>query len=405
MKFGILKELKSPPDKRVVFSPEKLVEFKKLFPQAEIKVEASDIRVFTDSEYRNAGIEVSEDISDCDIFIGVKEVPADTLLPGKKYFFFSHTIKKQPHNQKMLQTILDKDITLYDHETVIDESGKRLIGFGRYAGIVGTYNAFRAFCIKYDLYNLPKAETLSGKDALVSRLKKLYLPPFKMVVTGKGKVGLGVLEILKAVKIKEVTPEDFLTKTYDRPVFTNIDVLDYNKRKNGEPALGNVDFYTRAEEFESDFAKYANVADIFIAGHFHANNAPDILTAEMLKESSCKLKIVADISCDVGGPVACTIRASTIAAPLYGYHPETGLEVDVHHPAAIVVMAVDNLPCEIPKDASEGFGEMFLEHVIPAFYNNDASGILARSAITDHGKLTPRFKYLNGYVKENVPHL
>lgn len=405
MRFGILKERKSPPDKRVVFTPEKLAEFKKLFPQAEIKVEASDIRIFSDNEYSEAGIEVSNSLDDCDVLIGVKEVPTEALLPGKKYFFFSHTIKKQPHNQKMLQAILDNDITLFDHETVTDSMGKRLIGFGRYAGIVGTYNAFRAFCIKYDLYNLPKAETLTGIDIIIARLRKLYLPPIKIVLTGRGKVGMGAKEILTAMKIKEVSPADFLTHSYDRPVFTQIDVLDYNRRKDGEAPLGNVEFFTNPGGFESDFEKFANVADVFIAGHFHATNAPDILTAGMLNSPKCKIKVVADISCDVGGPVACTLRASTIADPLYGYHPVTQQEIDIHHPEAIVVMAVDNLPCEIPRDASEGFGEMFLKHVIPAFYDNDANGILQRAMITEHGKLAPGFKYLNGYVKENVPHL
>jgi len=405
MKFGMLRERKSPPDKRVVFSPSKLLEFKKLFPDAEIKVEASDIRVFTDEQYKELGIDVTEDVSDCDVLIGVKEVPIDALIPGKKYFFFSHTIKKQPYNQKMLQAVLDNDITLYDHETVIDQAGKRLIGFGRYAGIVGTYNAFRAFCLKYDLHDLPKAESLAGKEELIARLKKLYLPPFKIVLTGHGKVGMGAKEILDAVKIKEVSINDFLTKSYDVPVYVHIDVLDYNRRKDGEPAIDNAEFFTGAEDFESDFARFANAADMFIAGHFHGNNAPDILTAEMLAGKDCKLKVVADISCDVAGPVACTLRSSTIAEPLYGYNPLTRQEVDVFHPAAVVVMAVDNLPCELPKDASEGFGDMFLQHVIPAFFNYDAHGILERAVIAEHGKLATRFKYLEGYVKENVPHI
>jgi len=405
MKFGILRERKSPPDKRVVFSPSKLLEFKRLFPDAEIKVEASDIRVFTDEQYKELGIDVTEDVSDCDVLIGVKEVPIDALIPGKKYFFFSHTIKKQPYNQKMLQAVLDNDITLYDHETVIDQAGKRLIGFGRYAGIVGTYNAFRAFCLKYDLHDLPKAESLAGKEELITRLKKLYLPPFKIVLTGHGKVGMGAKEILDAVKIKEVSINDFLTKSYDVPVYVHIDVLDYNRRKDGEPAIDNAEFFTGAEDFESDFARFANAADMFIAGHFHGNNAPDILTAEMLAGKDCKLKVVADISCDVAGPVACTLRSSTIAEPLYGYNPLTRQEVDVFHPAAVVVMAVDNLPCELPKDASEGFGDMFLQHVIPAFFNYDAHGILERAVIAEHGKLATRFKYLEGYVKENVPHI
>lgn len=212
MKFGILKERKSPPDKRVVFSPEMLEKLKEKFPAIEIKVEASDIRIFNDSEYISKGFEVTDDISDCDVLIGVKEIPVDALIPHKKYIFFSHTIKKQPHNQKLLQAVIDKEIDLYDHETFVDKEGKRLIGFGRYAGNVGVYNAFRAFGLKYELYSLSKAETLPDKAALISRLKKMILPPIKIVLTGHGKVGMGAKEMLDAMKIKEVSVENYFSK-------------------------------------------------------------------------------------------------------------------------------------------------------------------------------------------------
>jgi alanine dehydrogenase len=399
MKFGIIKERKSPPDKRVVFAPQELAAFREQFPQAEIKVESSDIRIFKDDEYRSLGFEVSGDMTDCDVLLGVKEVPVDSLIPEKKYFFFSHTIKKQPYNQKLLQAVIDKGITLYDHETIVDASNRRLIGFGRYAGNVGTYNGFRAFGIKYDLFNLPKAETLKDKDELIAKLKRQVLPPIKIVLSGRGKVGMGAKEILDAVKIKEVSVDDFLTKTYTEPVYVQIDVLDYNRRKDGNK-LNNKDFYDNPKEYVSDFGRFTKVSDMYIAGHFCGNDAPAILTQEMLAAPDNKIKIVADISCDVAGPLACTLRASTIADPFYGYHPSAHAEVDMHHPAAIVVMAVDNLPCELPRDASEGFGQMFLEHVIPAFYNEDKDGILYRAQITDSGQLTPRFKYLDGYIKE-----
>ena len=405
MKFGIIKERKSPPDKRVVFSPTMLLAFKEQFPQAEIKVESSDIRIFNDDEYRAAGFEISTDMADCDILIGVKEIPVNALQPGKNYFFFSHTIKRQPHNQKMLQAIIDNDITLYDHETITDAVNRRLIGFGRYAGIVGTYNGFRAFGQKYELFSLPKAETLEDKDAMVARLKRITMPPVKIVLTGKGKVGMGAKEVLDGMKVKEVSIENFLTKNYTSPVYVQTDVLDYNKRKDGRVATSNQDFFDNPGDYISDFERFAHVADIFIAGHFYSNEAPHILTREMLRDKNCKIKVVADISCDVEGPVASTVRASTIAEPFYGYNPSTDTEVDMHHPSAIVVMAVDNLPCELPKDASEGFGEMFLKHVIPAFYNNDKDGILARARIVEKGRLAEKFKYLNDYVQENVPHL
>ncbi|WP_281228768.1 NAD(P)-dependent oxidoreductase [Flavobacterium aquiphilum] len=397
MKFGILKERKNPPDRRVVFSPNELAKIKQKYHDCTVKVESSDTRIFSDIQYQSMGIEVVNDVSDCDVLFGVKEVPVDNLIPNKAYFFFSHTIKKQPHNRKLLQAILEKNIDLYDHETIVDSHNHRLIGFGRYAGFVGTYNAFRAFGIKFELFKMPKAETLSGKDALVTHLKRLVLPPLKIVVTGTGKVGGGAKEILDAMKIKEVTPENYLSKNYTQAVYTQIDVLDYNKRKDGQ-VLDFTDFHNNPSEYVSDFERFTKVSDIYITGHFHANEAPAILTREMLQASDCKIKVVADISCDVDGPIACTVRSSTIAEPLYGYLPSENKEVDVFHPAAIVVMAVDNLPCELPKDASEGFGEMFSEHVLPAFFNGDKDGILKRAKITENGKLTERFSYLQDYV-------
>jgi len=398
MKFGIIKERKNPPDRRVVFTPQEAANILKQFPDAEIKVERSDIRIFKDEEYEAIGLQVTSDLSDCDVLLGVKEVPIDALMEGKKYFFFSHTIKKQPHNQKLLQALLDKKIELYDHETIVDSNLKRLIGFGRYAGIVGAYNGFRAFGMKFELFNLPKAETLQHKEELISKLKRQVLPPIKIVLTGRGKAGMGAKEILDGMKIKEVSPDNFLNKKYSEPVYTHIDVLEYNKRLDGK-TVDKKDFYNHSQEYTSDFERFANVSDIFMAAHFCGNAAPAILTREMLISKDNKIKVVADISCDVNGPIACTIKASTIAEPFFGYHPTENKEVDMFHPAAIVVMSVDNLPCELPKDASEGFGEMFIEHVIPAFFNNDKDGILERAKITENGKLTPRFEYLKEYAE------
>ncbi|KIC02687.1 alanine dehydrogenase [Flavobacterium sp. JRM] len=397
MKFGIIKERKNPPDRRVVFTPSELVRLKQLYPEATVAVESSDIRIFTDVQYQSLGITVTDDVSDCDVLFGVKEVPIESLIPNKAYFFFSHTIKKSPGNRKLLQAILEKNIELYDHETIVNSQNNRLIGFGRYAGIVGVYNGIRAFGIKFELFKLPKAETLSGKEALIAHLKRITLPPLKFVITGSGKVGNGAKEILDAIKIKEVTIDNYLTKNYTQAVYVQLNVLDYNKRKDGQ-VLDYTDFYEHPEEYVSDFEKYTKVTDIYFTGHFHSPAAPVILTREMLQSKDCKIKVVADISCDVNGPIACTLRASTIAEPIYGYFPGEDKEVDVFHPAAIVVMAVDNLPSEIPKDASEGFGEQFMEHVIPAFFNGDKDGILQRAKMTENGKLTPRFSYLQDYV-------
>ena len=397
MKFGIIKERKNPPDRRVVFSPEKLKEFQKQFSDSEIKVESSDIRIFSDESYEKIGLEVTNDVSDCDVLFGVKEVPIDALINNKKYFFFSHTIKKQPYNRKLLVAILDKNIELFDHETIIKENGARLIGFGRYAGIVGAYNGFRAIGLKNKTFNLPKAETLDSQKELISALHKINLPNIKILLTGNGKVAYGAKEILDGMNLKEVSVDEYLNQNFDEPVYCLVDVLDYNKRKDGQ-VLNNRDLYRNPENYVSDFMRFAKVTDFFIAGHFYGNGAPYLFTREDAKSKDFNIKFVADISCDVDGPVASTLRASTIADPIYGYNPQLESEVSYKDENAIVVMAVDNLPCELPKDASEGFGEMFLKNVIPAFFNNDKDGVLQRAKMTENGKLTERFSYLQDYL-------
>ncbi len=398
MKFGIIKERKNPPDRRVVFSPEKLQEFKQQFPLAKIVVESSDIRIFNDEAYRNAGFEIVNDISDCDVLLGVKEVPLEALIPNKKYFFFSHTIKKQPYNRTLLKAMLEKNIEIFDHETIVKENGARLIGFGRYAGLVGAYNGFRALGLREELFNLPKVETLADLNAVKAELDKITVPNIKILLSGTGKVAQGAKEILDYLKIKQVSDALYLTADFSEPVYCMADVMEYNKRTDGKVG-DKYAFYKDPSGYESNFMPYAKVTDFFIAGHFYGDGAPYLFTREDAKQADFKIKYVADVSCDIDGPVACTIRPSTIVDPIYGYNPETELEIDFRDEKAITVMAVDNLPCELPKDASEGFGEMFLENVIPAFYNNDKNGILARAKMTTKdGKLAERYSYLQEYV-------
>ena len=398
MKFAIIKERKNPPDRRVVFSPEKLAEARDKFPQAEFIVESSDIRVFPDSAYKALGFKVTDDVSDCDVMIGVKEVPLINLVPNKKYFYFSHTIKKQPYNRKLLLAMLDKNIEMFDHETIVKQSGARLIGFGRYAGLVGAYNGFRALGLRDGLFNLPKVETLADLDEVKAELDKITLPNIKILLTGTGKVAQGAKEILDHLKIKEISDALFLTSKFTEPVYVMADVMEYNKRKDGK--VGDKwAFYKDPTGYESNFMPYAKETDVFIAGHFYGNNAPYLFTREDARSPNFNINLVADISCDVDGPVASTLRASTIADPFYGYYAQTESEVAFNAKDAITVMAVDNLPCELPKDASEGFGEMFLEYVIPAFFNNDERGILRRAKITENKKLTERFSYLKDYIE------
>ena len=397
MKFAIIKERKNPPDRRVVFSPQTLAEARKRFPDAEFVIESSDIRVFSDEDYKKYGFEVKDDVSDADVMIGVKEVPVETLIPNKDYFFFSHTIKKQPYNRDLLRAILDKNIRLYDHETIVGPNGYRLIGFGRYAGLVGAYNGIRALGIRDGLFDLPKVETLADLQEVKSVLDTIKLPAVKILLSGTGKVAKGAKEILDHLGIKEVSDALYLTSEFTEPVYCRVDVMEYAKRKDGKVGE-RLEFYKDPSEYESNFMPYAKQTDFFIAGHFYGNNAPFLFTRQDAKDPHFRINLVADISCDIDGPVASTIRPSTIEDPFYGYDPVSETEVAFNAENAIAVMAVDNLPCELPKDASEGFGETFLEHVLPAFFTNDANGILERAKITDAGKLTQKFAYLQDYV-------
>jgi alanine dehydrogenase len=397
MKFGIIRERKNPPDRRVVLSPAECQKVLDSFPDAQIEVETSPIRVFSDEEYQEKGIPVTDTMQDCDVLLGVKEVPIEALLPHKKYFFFSHTIKKQPYNRDLLRAVLEKNIELYDHEVITNAKEQRLVAFGRYAGIVGAYNGIRAYGLKFGLYNLPKAENLEDQQALIKALKAIELPAIKIVLTGRGRVGNGAREMLDAMEIKRVNVSDYLNKTYQEPVYCQIDASEYNKRKDG--VRGNkVDFFQNPQEYQSNFFRFAKVTDFYIAGHFYGDGAPYLYTREDARHPDFKIKVVADISCDIDGPVASTIRPSTIADPIYGYDPISETEIDFMDAKAIAVMAVDNLPCELPRDASNGFGEAFSKYVIPAFFNGDEDGILERARMTQNGKLTPRFAYLQKYV-------
>lgn len=397
MKFALIKERKNPPDRRVVLSPQACQKIVQDFPDAEIIVESSDLRVFKDSEYSDLGFQVVNDVSDAHVILGVKEVPIDALISNKKYFFFSHTIKKQPYNRKLLQAILKKNIELFDHETIVNKEGFRLIGFGYYAGIVGAYNGIRTIGLKYNSFKLPKASYFKNRIELESELDRITLPKIKIVLTGKGRVGTGAKEVLDHMNIKEVSVDDYLTKEFNEAVYVQIDVLDYNKRKDGKQ-LDMFDFFDNPQEYESTFKRFTKASDVFIAGHFYGDGAPGFYSKEDIKSPDFNIKVVADISCDVDGPVATTIRSSTIEDPIYGYDRQTGGEVDYMDKNAIAVMAVDNLPCELPDNSSRGFGKMFYDHVIPAFFNNDKDGILERAKMTENGKLTKRFAYLQDYV-------
>jgi saccharopine dehydrogenase (NAD+, L-lysine-forming) len=402
IKIGLIKEGKVPPDHRVPMTPEQCKAAQSRFQNLEIIVQRSPIRAFKDEEYAAAGMKLVDDLSECDIIMGVKEVKIEDLIPNKTFLFFSHTIKQQPYNRDLLRAILDKRIRLVDYEVLKNKQNKRVIGFGRYAGIVGAYNAFRTYGLKHGTYDLKPAHTCADRIEMEQEMKKIIAgTDMRIVLTGFGRVGHGAREIVDQLPIKEVSPEEFLANTFNEAVFTHLELEDYYAPKDGS-AFDKATFYSTPEIYKSTFSRYLSVADVYIPCHFWSSRSPIIISADDLKAENCRLSVVADISCDIAGPIASTIRPSKIADPMYGYNPHTGLEDDFMKEGVIAVMAVDNLPCELPKDASEDFGNELMKYILPALLVEDPDNIIGRGSETDfNGQLTPDFLYLQPYVDGN----
>ena len=400
MKIALLREGKIPADKRVALSPKQCLEVLKQYPGLVLVVQPSPIRKFTDQDYLDLGIILQEDLSDCDVLIGVKEVPKKDLIPHKTYFYFSHTIKEQPYNKSLLLKMLSLNIRMIDYEVLTNEKSKRLIGFGRYAGIVGCYNGFLAYGKRTSSFSLKPAHLCEDRKEMEIELRKIQLEPIKIILTGSGRVGNGILELINIIGIRQVSPNEFLNKSFDEPVFVHLNTLDYNKRIDGS-ASSKSDFYTNPGSYQSDFLKFAKTAEMFVAGHYYAAGSPFLFTRENAKSKEFKIRTVADVSCDINGPVASTIQPSTIQNPIYGYNPITELIDDYAKPDVIAVMAVDNLPCELPKDSSIDFGAELIKHILPCLLSTDPHKVIERATICENGKLTEQFSYLESYVMDS----
>ena len=398
--IGVIKEGKVPPDFRVPLTPKQCKAIETIYPTIKVLVQKSPIRTFKDEEYQAEGIEIVDSLENCDIIFGVKEVQIEDLIPNKTFFFFSHTIKKQPYNRALLQALLEKKIQLVDYEVIKDKYNKRVIGFGRYAGIVGCYNAFLTYGLKSKTYELKPAHLCADRKEVEEELKKVVLPQnFRILLTGFGRVGHGAQEIIDLLPIKEVSPEEFLTQEFDEPIYAQLEVEDYYGRKDGGTFVKS-EFYSTPELYKSTFGRYISKTDMYIPCHFWSAKSPIILTQEDLKSVENRIKVIADISCDVNGPIAATIRASKIGDPIFGYDPQTGEEVNYLNEGAIAVMSIDNLPCELPKDASEDFGNELLRHVLPRLFGEDPDNMIAKGSQTNlDGELTEGFKYLENYSK------
>lgn len=397
LKIGLLREGKIPPDKRVAFTPAQCEEIQQRFA-VKIRCQQSDVRAFSDDEYLARGIEVVSDLHACDVLLGIKEVQINDLVADKTYLFFSHTLKKQPYNRKLLQEILAKNITLIDYEALKDRHGNRLVAFGRYAGIVGAYNALLTYGKRFALFSIRRAYECFDVNDLKRELRKVNLPPVKIVLTGAGRVARGAMETLDTANVRKVNAEDFLANTYDEPVYVQLSSADYHVRKEGG-SFSRDEFHKFPERYNSRFVEFAKAADMLIAGAFWNPGAPVLFTANDMMEKDFKIKVIADITCDINGSIPSTKRASTIIDPLYDFDPVSDeIQPPLSHPDFVTVMAIDNLPCELPRSASEEFGRDLIDKILPHLLKADKEKVIERATIARAGKLTHHFKYLEDYV-------
>ena len=398
--IGILRETQDNPDSRVALTPKGAKQLLNDYKGLVILVQPSEVRAFSDIEYIDVGCIISEDLSDCDLLMGIKEVAKESLIDGKQYMFFSHTGKKQIHNQQLLQTIINKKITLIDYEYLYAVKKERIAAFGYYAGLAGGYNTLRAYGIKNDLYNLKPLAEISTKEQMWKELKKVVGHNDKIVITGSGRVAKGVEEVMQACGIFKVDIDGFFNKKYHDPVYFIADPLQYAKHKLGIPFTFK-EFKNQSKEFKSNFLRFAEVADIFIAAHYWDPRSTKLFTLDDTKSELFKIKIIGDISCDIDGSVPTTQKVCTIKESFYDYNVENGkIQEAFSDDKNITVMAVDKLPSALAVESSEYFSEKLVNHVLGYFWVGDYNKVLKKATIAKNGKIKKRFSHLRSFVQE-----
>ncbi|MEO6166849.1 MAG: NAD(P)-dependent oxidoreductase [Chitinophagales bacterium] len=395
LRIALIREEKIPADTRVAFSPVQCQWLMTKYPELEIFVQPSETRCYSDQEYRHEDVEVREDLNDADLLMGIKEVPKEKLMAGKKYLFFSHTIKKQLQNRDLLKTILKKNIRMIDYECLVWENGERILGFGHFAGVVGAHNAFITYGKRYKLFDLKRAYECADYDELIDLYKNIKLPAMKIAITGTGRVARGVYELVEKLNLRMVSIQNYLTKDFDEPVYVVLNTSQLYESKNGKPFNRN-EFHHQPQNYTSAFLPFTKVTNIFINAIFWDPYAPVFFSKEDMRRRDFKIKVIADVTCDVNGSVPATIRDATIEDPVFGYNPLTEKEETPYQPQVIDVMAVSNLPNELPREASSEFGDKLIEYVVEELLLEN-SEIIERATIANDGQLTTRFQYLQDF--------
>lgn len=399
-KIGIIKEGKIPADNRVALTPAQCKWIQETYPFCKVVVQRSEARCFSDREYSFAGIELADGVEDCDILLGIKEVPSYQIIPQKKYLFFSHTCKKQPHNQKLLQTIIDRSCTLIDYECLRHEDGQRIIGFGFFAGIVGAHNGMMAYANRTGAFHLKRVYQQKDFKTLIHTYFGLKLPKVKIAVTGSGRVAHGILEIMNLMGVIEVEKEDYKRREFSYPVYVQTKGSDLYRHKEGQP-YNRDHFHLHPQEYDCVFEDYLPHTDILMNGVYWDKNVPRLFKKEDVQRADFRIQTIADITDDANGSVPINVGDQTIEDPVYGIDKMSLEKTAPYLAGSVDVMAVGNLPNELPRDASKYFGEQLIKYVLPDLLEGD-SEIMQRATVVKEGRLTKEYNYLCDYAAGNV---
>ncbi len=395
LQIGLIREGKIPQDNRVALTPAQCKWLQKNFNDIKVAVQPSPNRCYADIEYERAGVEVKEDLSGCNLLLGIKEVPVEMLLAGKTYMFFSHTKKLQPYNQKLFRAIIDKKITLIDYECLEHDDGTRIIGFGFFAGIVGAHNGMMAYGNRTGAYKLGRVHTVNSFQKLVHTYFGLKLPNIKIAVTGTGRVAHGVLEIMNLMGVHEVEPDEYLEGEFAYPVYVHLKGADlYMHKKTGRYARN--DFHTNPQDYNCHFTDYLAHTDILMNGIYWEKTIPRLFEMEDLRRKDFRIKTIADITDDRNGSVPCNFGDSTIDNPIYGVDRSTFEMTAPYLPGSVDVMAVGNLPNELPRDASRYFGEQMIKFVLDDIRTGGSKAI-DKATLVKNGELNEPFLYMKEY--------
>ncbi|MCZ2460053.1 MAG: NAD(P)-dependent oxidoreductase [Chitinophagales bacterium] len=397
IRIGLIKEGKTPADNRVALTPAQCKWIHKNSSDIKVVVQSSSGRCFSDREYGIAGVEIVEDLNDCDIILGIKEVPVSQLIPNKTYMFFSHTRKKQPYNQKMLQAIIERGITLIDYECLEHEDGERIIGFGFFAGVVGAHNGIMAYGKRTSAFNLDRVYKQRSFRELIHTYFGLKIPNIKIVATGSGRVAHGIVEIMHLLGIHEIEPDEYLSREFSYPVYTQVKGADLYEHKQTKQ-YNREHFHSHPEEYRCKFLPYVFSSDILMNGVYWDKNIPRLFEKEMIQDPGFRIQTIADITDDAGGSVPINLGDQSIEDPVYGVDKKTFQKTAPYLSGSVDVMAVGNLPNELPRDASRYFGEQLIKHVFEDLLGG-GSVTIDKATIVKDGKLTAHFEYLRDYAE------